>query len=97
MTRQALFVQAGITATRSTQELLDAAALTHSQPLPRADRVAVLTNAGGIGVLAADACTEAGLSLPPLSAKVADAVLAERPRGASAANPVDATAAVSAR
>ncbi|MFF9689449.1 GNAT family N-acetyltransferase [Streptomyces sp. NPDC014623] len=95
MTRQALFVQAGITATRSTQELLDAAALMHSQPLPRAERVAVLTDAGGIGVLAADACTEAGLSLPPLSAKVTDAMLAELPRGASAANPVDATAAVS--
>ncbi|MET8978013.1 GNAT family N-acetyltransferase [Streptomyces sp. NPDC004539] len=91
MTRRALFTQAGITATRSVGELLETAALFHSQPLPEGTRVAIVTNAGGAGVLAADACTEAGLVLPALP----EAVLADLPAGATAGNPVDATAAVS--
>ncbi|NEA00687.1 GNAT family N-acetyltransferase, partial [Streptomyces sp. SID10116] len=95
MTRQALFTQAGITATRSVGELLETAALLHSQPLPAGTRVAVVTNAGGAGVLTADACAEAGLSLPPLPPAVIDALLAVLPDGAAAGNPVDATAAVS--
>ncbi|MFJ8148174.1 GNAT family N-acetyltransferase [Streptomyces sp. NPDC096048] len=94
MTRQALFTQAGVTATRSVGELLEAAALLHAQPLPAGTRVAVLTNAGGAGVLAADACAEAGLTLDPPSPELADDLLAALPAGASAGNPVDATAAV---
>ncbi|NEB19548.1 GNAT family N-acetyltransferase [Streptomyces coelicoflavus] len=94
MTRQALFTQAGVTATRSVGELLEAAALLHAQPLPAGTRVAVLTNAGGAGVLAADACAEAGLTLNPPSPELADDLIAALPAGASAGNPVDATAAV---
>ncbi|MFE0348846.1 bifunctional acetate--CoA ligase family protein/GNAT family N-acetyltransferase [Streptomyces griseoluteus] len=94
MTRQALFTQAGITATRSVGELLETAALMHSQPLPAGTRVAIVTNAGGAGVLTADACTEAGLALPPLPADVVDDLLAVLPQGAAVGNPVDATAAV---
>ncbi|WP_413759839.1 GNAT family N-acetyltransferase [Streptomyces sp. MMBL 11-3] len=94
MTRQALFTQAGITATHSVAELLEAAALMHSQPLPAGPRVAIVTNAGGVGVLAADACAEAGLTLPVLPPKTADDLLALLPEGATAGNPVDATAAV---
>ncbi|MFF5340144.1 GNAT family N-acetyltransferase [Streptomyces althioticus] len=94
MTRQALFTQAGITATRSVGELLEAAALLRTQPLPAGPRVAVLTNAGGAGVLAADACAEAGLTLNPPGPELADDLLAVLPAGASAHNPVDATAAV---
>ncbi|GAQ50294.1 bifunctional acetate--CoA ligase family protein/GNAT family N-acetyltransferase [Streptomyces acidiscabies] len=90
MTRQALFTQAGITATRSVGELLETAALFHSQTLPEGTRVAIVTNAGGAGVLAADACTEAGLVLPVLP----EAVLEDLPAGATIGNPVDATAAV---
>ncbi|MEU2602781.1 GNAT family N-acetyltransferase [Streptomyces hirsutus] len=77
MTRQALFTQAGITATRSVGELLEAAALLHAQPPPAGARVAVITNAGGAGVLAADACAEAGLTLNPPSPEPADDLLAE--------------------
>ncbi|GHE62925.1 acyl-CoA synthetase [Streptomyces longispororuber] len=95
MTRRALFTQAGITATDSVTELLQAAALLHAQPLPTGARVAVVTNAGGAGVLAADACAEAGLSLPLLGDQLIEGVLDVLPEGASAANPVDATAAVS--
>ncbi|MFI8237159.1 GNAT family N-acetyltransferase [Streptomyces sp. NPDC085866] len=94
MTRQALFTQAGITATRSIGELLETAALMHAQPLPAGGRVAIVTNAGGAGVLTADACTEAGLALPPLTPEVIDDLLAVLPEGAAVGNPVDATAAV---
>ncbi|MGW5861542.1 bifunctional acetate--CoA ligase family protein/GNAT family N-acetyltransferase [Streptomyces sp. NPDC055239] len=94
MTRQALFTQAGVTATRTIGELLETAALLHSQPVPAGNRVVLVTNAGGAGVLAADACAEAGLVLPPLPTDLMDDLLAVLPAGASAAGPVDATAAV---
>ncbi|MEV1063588.1 GNAT family N-acetyltransferase [Streptomyces sp. NPDC050263] len=95
MTRGALFTQAGVTATRSVGELLETAALLHSQPLPEGSRVAIVTNAGGAGVLTADACAEAGLTLPPFTPAVIDELLAVLPDGAAIGNPIDATAAVS--
>ncbi|MGW0771184.1 bifunctional acetate--CoA ligase family protein/GNAT family N-acetyltransferase [Streptomyces sp. NPDC002676] len=94
MTRQALFIQAGITATRTIGELLDTAALLHAQPLPHGTRIAVVSNAGGAGVLAADACVDAGLVVPRLAADLVEELLALLPEGATAANPVDVTAAV---
>ncbi|MER6623961.1 GNAT family N-acetyltransferase [Streptomyces sp. NPDC000931] len=94
MTRGALFTQAGITATRSVGELLETAALLHAQPLPAGSRVAIVTNAGGAGVLAADACAEAGLALPAPAPGLIDDLLAVLPEGAGVGNPVDATAAV---
>src|SRR5262249_57271110 len=49
----ALFRQAGVLRAETLEELVDVAALLSSQPLPRGRRVAVLTNAGGLGVLCA--------------------------------------------
>ncbi|TQK50018.1 acyl-CoA synthetase (NDP forming) [Streptomyces sp. SLBN-118] len=95
MTRQALFTQAGIIATRTIGELLDSAALLHSQPVPSGSSVAIVTNAGGAGVLAADACAEAGLRIPELGSELVAELLTGLPEGAAATNPVDATAAVS--
>ncbi|MBP0454818.1 GNAT family N-acetyltransferase [Kitasatospora sp. RG8] len=89
--REALFRQAGITATRSIGELVDTAALLHAQPLPDPrGAVAVVSNAGGIGILAADALADAGLILPELSGELEELL----PEGAAARNPVDTTAAV---
>ncbi|MFI6445680.1 GNAT family N-acetyltransferase [Kitasatospora sp. NPDC050543] len=94
VTRETLFRQAGITAAHSIAELVDTAALLHSQPLPGTrGTIAVVSNAGGIGILAADACAEAGLSLPTLPADLAAELLDLLPAGASATNPVDTTAA----
>ncbi|MFJ2866077.1 GNAT family N-acetyltransferase [Kitasatospora sp. NPDC087314] len=91
VTREALFRQAGITATRSIEELVEAAALLHAQPLPAPrGAVAVVSNAGGIGILAADACAEAGLVLPELPVELVELL----PPGASVRNPVDTTAAI---
>ncbi|MFG2859221.1 GNAT family N-acetyltransferase [Streptomyces sioyaensis] len=95
MTRRALFTQAGMTATRTLGELLDTAALLHSQPLPAGGRVAVVSNAGGAGVLAADACVDAGLTVSGLPSDLRGELLALLPAGAGAGNPVDTTPAVS--
>ncbi|BFV60649.1 bifunctional GNAT family N-acetyltransferase/acetate--CoA ligase family protein [Kitasatospora sp. CMC57] len=95
VTREALFRQAGITATRSIAELIDTAALLHSQPLPgTGGAVAVVSNAGGIGILAADACIEAGLDVPALPEDVTAELAALLPPAAGTANPVDTTAAI---
>ncbi|WP_042365673.1 bifunctional acetate--CoA ligase family protein/GNAT family N-acetyltransferase [Streptacidiphilus neutrinimicus] len=95
--RQALFTQAGITATHSIAELIETAALLDAQPLPgTTGAVAVVSNAGGIGVLAADACTDHGLTVPELPAPLALHLADLLPQGASPANPVDATAAAPA-
>ncbi|MFG3259840.1 GNAT family N-acetyltransferase [Streptomyces sp. NPDC048172] len=95
MTRGALFTQAGIIAAHSIGELVDTAALLHAQPLPTGRSVAVVSNAGGIGVLTADACAEAGLRVPRLPPGTVEALTELLPSGASAHNPVDTTAAVS--
>ena len=60
----ALFHQAGVLRARTLEELVDAAALLSSQPLPRGRRVGVITNAGGLGILCADACEAPGSSCP---------------------------------
>jgi acyl-CoA synthetase (NDP forming)/GNAT superfamily N-acetyltransferase len=95
ITREALFEQAGIIAARDIGELIDAAALLASQPVPVGGRVAVVSNAGGAGVLAADACCDAGLHAVVLGDPVQDALRRLLPTGAAVAGPIDTTAAVS--
>jgi acetate---CoA ligase (ADP-forming) len=85
----ALFRQAGVIRAASLEELVDVATLLSSQPEPRGRRVAVLTNAGGLGILCADACEAAGLELPQLSAETDEALTALLSPEASVANPVD--------
>jgi acetyl coenzyme A synthetase (ADP forming)-like protein len=85
----ALFRQAGVLRARTLEELVDVAALLSSQPLPRGRRVAVLTNAGGLGILCADACEAAGLELPELADETRTALAEHLPAEASVANPVD--------
>jgi acetate---CoA ligase (ADP-forming) len=86
---EALFRQAGVLRARTLEELVDAASLLSSQPLPHGSRVGVLTNAGGLGILCADACEAAGLELPDLSDETRNALAALVPADASLANPVD--------
>ena len=86
---EALFHQAGVIRADTLEELVDVAALLSSQPLPRGRRVALLTNAGGLGILAADACEAAGLELPALADATRAALEGLLPAEASLANPVD--------
>ena len=86
---EALFHHAGVIRARTLEELIDAATLFSRQPLPAGNRVAVLTNAGGLGILCADACESAGLELPALAEETVAALRAALPAEASVANPVD--------
>jgi acyl-CoA synthetase (NDP forming)/RimJ/RimL family protein N-acetyltransferase len=94
ISREALFHQAGIIATPTFGELLDTAALLASQPVPTGSRVAVVSNVGGGGVLAADACVECGLTVHQPSAAVQRRLGRMVPPGGSLTGPVDTTAAI---
>ena len=94
VTQEALFGQAGIIATANLGELLEAAALIASQPLPMGNGVAIVSNAGGGAVLAADACADHGLRVVTLSAQTQDRLRGLLPTGAVVDGPVDTTAAV---
>jgi acyl-CoA synthetase (NDP forming)/GNAT superfamily N-acetyltransferase len=96
ITRQALFEQAGIIATTSFGELLEAAVLLAAQPVPAGSRVCVISNAGGAGGLAADACVEAGLAVATLSHAAQARLAAILPAGAAPGGPVDTTMVASA-
>ena len=87
------FRQAGVVEVASGQELLDAARAIDGQPLPRGDRVAVITNSGGTGVELADLLGDCGLVVPELSPRLQEQVRALLPAYASPANPVDVTPA----
>ena len=95
ITRQALFEQAGIIATDSFGELLDVAVLLASQPIPAGNAVAIVSNGGGAGVLAADACAEAGLVVASTGQQARSRLRDVLPAEASLAGPLDTTAAVS--
>jgi acyl-CoA synthetase (NDP forming)/GNAT superfamily N-acetyltransferase len=94
VTQEALFGQAGIIAVPGLGELVEAAALLAAQPLPVGDRVAIVTNAGGAGVLAADAFGDHGMRVPVLAAATRRRLTSLLPPGAAVTNPVDTTAAV---
>jgi len=92
----ALFHQAGVIRTDTVTELFDVATLLARQPIPRGRRVAILTNAGGPGILAADACLAHGLVAAELSAGTKAALRTFLPTAAAVNNPVDMLAAASA-
>jgi acetyl coenzyme A synthetase (ADP forming)-like protein len=89
----ALFRQAGVVRTDTLEELFDVAALLAHQPVPHGRRVAILTNAGGPGILAADVCSAQGLELAALSPATVAGFKTFLPAAASVGNPVDMLAA----
>jgi acyl-CoA synthetase (NDP forming)/GNAT superfamily N-acetyltransferase len=95
VTRDALFRQAGVLAVDRLDELSELIATLSWQPLPAGRRTAVISNAGGAGVLAADACEAHGLTVAPLAERTQRALRRLLPGGAVTANPVDTSAAVS--
>ena len=96
ITRQALFEQAGIVATTGFGELLEAAVLMASQPIPAGRVVAIVSNGGGAGVLAADACAEAGLAVATTTPGTRTRLREVLPPGSALMGPVDTTDAVGA-
>jgi acyl-CoA synthetase (NDP forming)/GNAT superfamily N-acetyltransferase len=94
-TVDALFAQAGVVRMNSLGEMLDAARVLTDQPLPAGNRLAVVGNAGGLNVLAADAAEGRGLRVPTLSAALRGRLGAVAPGAASQDNPVDLGAGAS--
>jgi acetate---CoA ligase (ADP-forming) len=92
----ALFEQAGVIRTNTIEELFDVATLLSTQPVPTGPNVGVVTNAGGPGILLADACEAQGLKLPELSAESLAALRGFLPPQAGLANPIDVIASATA-
>ncbi|MGP7999658.1 MAG: GNAT family N-acetyltransferase [Streptosporangiaceae bacterium] len=92
LTRQALFEQTGVIATANLGELVDTAALLGAQPVPAGTRVGVVSNTHGGGMLAADACGDAGLQVARLAEDTRRALRDLLPPIAGVAGPVDTTA-----
>jgi acetate---CoA ligase (ADP-forming) len=91
----ALFRQSGVIRTDTLGELLDVASLLASQPIPAGNRVAVVTNSGGPGIMCADACEAEGLELAELNSATLDELHSFLPAEAGLANPVDMLATAS--
>ncbi len=85
----ALFRQARMIRADSLRGLLDTVSLFSENRVPDGNRVAIITNAGGPGVLAADAAAAAGLALAKISPETKTALRGMLPKAASAENPVD--------
>ena len=93
---RALLRAAGAVDVEGVRELIDTAALLTEQPLPMGPRLAILSNAGGLGVVAADSARRRGLDVPELGPGTRSQLLAGAPGASAGANPVDLGAAAGA-
>ncbi len=89
VTVDALFRQSGVIRTDNLAELFDVASLLANAPAPAGGRVAVLTNAGGPGIMCADACEASGLSVVGLTEGTRERLADFLPEAAALTNPVD--------
>jgi acetyltransferase len=85
----ALLIQSGVQRVDTIAELFDSAALYCTQPLPHGRRVAIVTNAGGPGIMATDSAVRFGLELAELSENTKEKLKASLPPTASLRNPID--------
>jgi acetyltransferase len=85
------FKQAGVIEAKTSEELFDMAKSLAYQPILENNRIAVVTDGGGFGVLAADAAVEAGLELPALSPESIKSLRTALPAYGISANPIDVT------
>lgn len=85
----ALFQQAGVFRVQTIEELFDYAVAFASQPLPRSNRMAIITNAGGPGIMATDVTIHSGLQLARFSSETTEVLKSCLPSTANIHNPVD--------
>ena len=85
----AIIAQAGAMRAQTVEELFDFAMAFSTQPLPAGNRVAIVTNAGGPGIMIADACEATGLAVTPLDPATETELRTRLPEEASVRNPVD--------
>ncbi len=93
----ALFEQTGMMRVDTVEELFDVAAALSTQPVPKGNRVVVVTNAGGPGVLATDALINSGMDMPELTPKTVTELRKFSSVDASYANPMDMVAGAGAK
>ncbi|MCP4136590.1 MAG: hypothetical protein GY754_36810 [bacterium] len=86
---ESMVKQTGITLVKSQNDLLEVSAAFDAFPLPKGNRVGVVTMGGGWGVITADRCAEEGLELPPLPDDIIKELDTMLPPFWSRANPVD--------
>jgi acetyl coenzyme A synthetase (ADP forming)-like protein len=92
----ALFRQAGVVRVDTLEEMFDVATVLANQPVPAGSGVAILTNGGGPGILAADACESYGLKVPELTPETIATLETFLPAEAGIRNPVDMIASANA-
>jgi len=92
----ALLAQYGVIRVDTVMDLFDLAMAFSLLPLPQGDRVAIITNAGGPGIIIADACEAAGLTVTELAPETQHALRSYLPEEASVRNPVDMIASATA-
>ena len=85
----AAFKRAGVIRAYNFEALFDCSIAFSLQPVPRGDRIAIVTNAGGPGIIAADAAESSGLQVNALTGRAADTLRAKLPPAASVGNPID--------
>jgi len=85
----AAFKRAGVIRAESFDSLFDYAAALSMQPLPKGNRVAIITNAGGPAVMAADAIEQSGMKVATLNGHSAGALREKLPPAAIVSNPID--------
>jgi len=93
----AAFKQSGVIKANNTTQMFDFAKAFAGQPIPKGNKVAIVTNAGGPGVAATDACEQEGLELAEIDEETRQKIRALIPPFASALNPIDTTPQVSPR
>jgi acetyltransferase len=86
-----VFMQSGVLRVETIEELFDYAVAFAHQPLPKGNRIAIVTNAGGAGILATDAAVRYSLQLAPLNQETQQKLRTLLPPTANVANPVDMT------
>ncbi|HKP98699.1 MAG TPA: GNAT family N-acetyltransferase [Actinomycetes bacterium] len=96
VTVDALFHQAGVIRADTLAELFDVASLLANQPIPAGRRIGIVTNAGGPGIMCADACDAGGLEVVQLSEQLQASLAQGLPVEAAVANPVDMLASAPA-
>ncbi|MDO5308595.1 MAG: acetate--CoA ligase family protein [Planctomycetia bacterium] len=85
----AIFTQSGVQRVDTISELFDRASLYTTQPAPKGKNLAIITNAGGPGIMATDAAVRNGLKLAQLSDQTKEQLKEVMPAAASLRNPVD--------
>lgn len=89
MAYHAAFKRSGVIRAYNFEALFDCAIAFSMQPIPQGNRIAIITNAGGPGIIAADAAEGSGLQINGLTPAIAEALKAKLPAAASVGNPLD--------